>query len=50
MILDDKGNEFFGGDDYKFVPGKDEVIREGTKGYIVASVKHCIVHWMQLSV
>jgi len=35
LILDDKGAEFFGGD-YKFVPGKDEVIREGTKGYIVA--------------
>jgi transketolase len=35
LILDDKGNEFFGGD-YKFVPGKDEVIREGTAGYIIA--------------
>ena len=35
IILDDKGNEYFGGD-YKFVPGKDEVIREGTQGYIVA--------------
>lgn len=34
-ILDDKGNEFFGGD-YQFVPGKDEVIREGTQGYVVA--------------
>lgn len=34
-ILDDKGQEFFGGD-YKFVPGKDEVIREGTQGYIVS--------------
>lgn len=34
-ILDTNGNEFFGGD-YKFVPGKDEVIREGTDGYIVA--------------
>lgn len=34
-ILDDKGNEFFGGD-YQFVPGKDEVIREGTAGYVVA--------------
>jgi transketolase len=34
-ILDTNGNEFFGGD-YKFVPGKDEVIREGTQGYVVA--------------
>ena len=29
------GQEFFGGD-YKFVSGKDEVIREGTQGYIVS--------------
>lgn len=35
MILDGNGNEFFGGD-YKFVSGKDEVIREGTQGYIVS--------------
>jgi transketolase C-terminal domain/subunit len=35
LILDESGNEYFGGD-YKFVPGKDEVIREGTQGYIVA--------------
>jgi transketolase C-terminal domain/subunit len=35
LILDDKGEEFFGGD-YQFVPGKDEVIREGKDGYIVA--------------
>jgi transketolase len=34
-ILDSDGKEFFGGD-YKFVPGKDEVIREGTAGYIVS--------------
>jgi transketolase C-terminal domain/subunit len=34
-ILDDKGNDFFG-DNYQFVPGKDEVIREGTQGYIVS--------------
>lgn len=34
-ILDTNGNDFFAGD-YKFVPGKDEVIREGTDGYIVA--------------
>jgi len=35
LILDEKGNERFGGD-YKFVSGKDEVIREGTQGYVVA--------------
>jgi len=35
MIQDENGNDFFGGD-YQFVPGKDEVIREGTAGYIVA--------------
>jgi transketolase len=35
FILDSKGNEYFGGN-YKFVPGKDEVIREGTQGYIVS--------------
>jgi transketolase len=35
LILDDKGNEFFGSG-YKFVPGKDEVIREGKAGYIIA--------------
>jgi transketolase len=34
-ILDSNGNDFFGGD-YKFVPGKDEVVREGTQGYIVS--------------
>jgi transketolase len=34
-ILDSNGKEFFGGD-YKFVSGKDEVIREGTQGYIVS--------------
>ncbi len=34
MILDTEGNEMFGGD-YTFTPGKDEVIREGTAGYIV---------------
>ena len=34
-ILDSNGQEFFGGD-YKFVSGKDEVIREGTQGYIVS--------------
>jgi transketolase C-terminal domain/subunit len=35
MILDNNGQEFFGGD-YKFVSGQDEVIREGTQGYIVS--------------
>ncbi|TVQ43304.1 MAG: transketolase [Gloeocapsa sp. DLM2.Bin57] len=34
-ILNSEGNDFFG-DDYTFVPGKDEVIREGTAGYIVS--------------
>jgi transketolase C-terminal domain/subunit len=34
-ILTADGQDFFGGD-YKFVPGKDEVIREGTAGYIVS--------------
>ena len=35
MILDESGNEMFAGD-YTFTPGKDEVIREGTAGYVVA--------------
>lgn len=35
MILDKEGNELFGGD-YKFTPGKDEVIREGSAGYIIS--------------
>ncbi|MEM9156147.1 MAG: transketolase C-terminal domain-containing protein [Cyanobacteria bacterium P01_F01_bin.33] len=35
MILDAGGNEMFAGD-YTFTPGKDEVIREGTAGYIVS--------------
>jgi len=35
MILDTDGQEMFGGD-YLFAPGKDEVIREGTAGYIVS--------------
>ena len=34
MILDTDGNEMFGGN-YTFASGKDEVIREGTAGYIV---------------
>ncbi|MBD2772318.1 transketolase C-terminal domain-containing protein [Iningainema tapete] len=34
-ILDSNGKDFFG-EGYKFVPGKDEVVREGTAGYIVS--------------
>ena len=34
-ILDADGNDFFG-EDYTFMPGKDEVVREGTAGYIVS--------------
>ncbi|MGF1936956.1 MAG: transketolase C-terminal domain-containing protein [Nostoc sp. ChiQUE02] len=34
-ILDKNGNDLFGSD-YRFVPGKDEVIREGTQGYIIS--------------
>lgn len=34
-ILDSSGNDFYGGG-YQFTPGKDEVIREGTAGYIVS--------------
>lgn len=33
-LLDDNGNRVFG-EGYQFVPGKDEVIREGKAGYIV---------------
>jgi len=35
QILDTDGNAFFG-DGYSFVSGKDEVIREGTQGYVVS--------------
>jgi transketolase C-terminal domain/subunit len=35
MILDGNGADLFGGD-YKFIPGKDEIVREGTAGYIVS--------------
>jgi len=35
MILKEDGSEYFSGD-YQFVSGKDEVIREGTAGYIVS--------------
>ncbi len=34
-ILDSEGKDFYG-DHYQFVPDKDEVIREGTAGYIVS--------------
>jgi transketolase len=34
LILDGSGNEMFAGD-YTFTPGKDEVVREGSAGYIV---------------
>lgn len=34
MLLDTAGNELFGGD-YTFTPGKDELVREGSAGYIV---------------
>ncbi|MEE9398221.1 MAG: transketolase C-terminal domain-containing protein [Methylococcales bacterium] len=34
-ILDSNGSEYFGGN-YKFVSGKDELIREGTQGYIIS--------------
>ncbi|QDT65072.1 transketolase C-terminal domain-containing protein [Calycomorphotria hydatis] len=34
-ILTEDDTEFYGGD-YEFVPGKDDVIREGTAGYIVS--------------
>ncbi|WRT66080.1 uncharacterized protein IL334_003033 [Kwoniella shivajii] len=34
-ILKEDGSRFFD-ESYKFVPGKDEVIRKGTKGYVVA--------------
>lgn len=34
-LLDDGGNRIFG-DDYKFVSGKDDIVREGKDGYIVS--------------
>jgi len=34
-ILDDAGDQFYK-EDYEFTPGKDEVIREGSAGYIVS--------------
>lgn len=35
MLLDASGNEIFGGD-YTFTPGKDDVVREGKDGYVIA--------------
>ncbi len=35
LLLNSDGGDLYGGD-YKFVPGKDEVVREGTAGYIIA--------------
>ena len=35
FILDDKGDLFFGSG-YRFIPGRDEVIRDGESGYIVS--------------
>lgn len=34
-LLDDGGSRLFG-DDYEFVTGKDDLVREGTDGYIVS--------------
>ena len=34
-VLDEKGEPLYG-DDFVFVPGKDDVIREGSAGYIVS--------------
>jgi transketolase C-terminal domain/subunit/transketolase N-terminal domain/subunit len=34
-ILNDAGQQFYG-EGYTFVPGKDEIIRQGTAGYIVS--------------
>ena len=34
-LLNEDGTRYFG-DDYEFVPGRDEVIREGSDGYIVS--------------
>ncbi len=35
MILDTSGNEMFAGD-YTFTSGKDDIVREGTAGYVVS--------------
>ena len=34
-ILKEDGSKFFD-DDYKFIPGKDEIIAEGKAGYVVS--------------
>ena len=34
-ILDSNGNDLYG-DGYTFVPGKDEIVRSGTAGYIIS--------------
>jgi transketolase C-terminal domain/subunit len=34
-LLDSEGNDLYG-DNYQFVPDKDEVVREGTAGYVVS--------------
>ncbi|KAF8636797.1 hypothetical protein AX17_003259 [Amanita inopinata Kibby_2008] len=35
-ILKEDGKTRFFGDDYQFIPGKDEIIAEGTAGYVVS--------------
>ena len=35
ILSDQDGNDLYG-DDYTFTPGKDEIVREGTAGYVVA--------------
>lgn len=35
FILKENGEKFYG-DDYTFIPGKDEIVREGTDGYIIS--------------
>jgi len=35
FILDEAGNPLYG-EDYRFIPGRDEVVREGQGGYIVS--------------
>jgi len=35
FILDDKGERFYG-DGYVFTPGRDEIVRKGTAGYVVS--------------
>jgi len=35
ILLDSNGNELYGSD-YTFTPGKDEIVREGSAGYVIA--------------